>query len=59
MSKSDDFRKEAKEAGKRGDKTKSLKEGAREHKREKALNDMANNEDWLDGKPESKPKSSK
>jgi hypothetical protein len=29
-----------KEAGKHGDKTKSLKEGAREHKREKALNDM-------------------
>ena len=57
MSKSDDFRKEAKEAGKRGDKTKSLKEGAREHKREKALNDMADNEDWLDGKP--KPKDSK
>jgi hypothetical protein len=37
MSKSDDLRKEAKEAGKRGDKTKSLKEGAREHKREKAI----------------------
>jgi hypothetical protein len=34
MSKSDDLRKEAKEAGKRGDKTKSLKEGSREHKRE-------------------------
>ena len=57
MSKADDLRKEAKQAGKRGDKTKSLKEGAREHKREKALNDMADNEDWLDGKP--KPKASK
>jgi hypothetical protein len=57
MSKADDLRKEAKESGKRGDKTKSLKEGAREHKREKALNDMADNEDWLDGKP--KPKASK
>ena len=33
MSKSDDFRKEAKEAGKGGDKTKSLKEGARERLR--------------------------
>ena len=54
MSKADDLRKEAKEAGKRGDKTKSLKEGAREHKREKALNDMADNEDWLEGKPKSK-----
>lgn len=49
MSKSDDLRKEAKEAGKHGDK--SLKEGSREHKRAKALNDLADNEDWLDGKP--------
>jgi hypothetical protein len=57
MSKADDLRKEAKEAGKLGDKTKSLREGAREHKREKALNDMADNEDWLEGKP--KPKASK
>jgi hypothetical protein len=46
----DELRQLAKEAGKRGDKTKSLKEGAREHKREKALNDLAEN-DWLDGKP--------
>jgi hypothetical protein len=53
-SKADDLRKEATESGKRGDKTKSLKEGALEHKREKALNEMADNEDWLDGKP--KPK---
>jgi hypothetical protein len=59
MSKADDLRKEAKDSGKRGDKTKSLKEGAREHKREKALNDMADNEDWLDGKPTPKPKDSK
>jgi hypothetical protein len=57
MSKADDLRKEAKEAGKRGDRTKSLREGVRERMREKALNDMADNEDWLDGKP--KPKASK
>ena len=50
----DELRQLAKEAGKRGDKTKSLKEGAREHKREKALNDLAENEDWLDGKPNAK-----
>ena len=56
MSKSDDLRKQAKEAGERGDKTKSLKEGAAEHKREKSLNDMADNEDWLDGKPKAKAK---
>ena len=52
MSKADDLRKEAEEAGKRGDK--SLREGAQERRRERALNDMADNEDWLDGKP--KPK---
>lgn len=56
MSKSDDLRNLAKEAGKRGDKSKSLREGAREHRIEKALNDMADNEDWLDGKPHPKPK---
>jgi hypothetical protein len=54
MSKADDLRKEAKEAGKRGHKSKSLKEGARQRGLESALNDMADNEDWLDGKP--KPK---
>ncbi|SHM68446.1 hypothetical protein [Bradyrhizobium lablabi] len=57
MSKADDLRKEAEEAGKRGDKSKSLRKGALEHRREKALNDMADNEDWLDGKP--MPKASK
>jgi len=57
MSKADDLRKEAKEAGKRGDKSKSLREGATERKREQALNEMADNEDWLDGKP--KPKAPK
>ena len=53
----DELRQRAKEAGKCGDKTKSPKEGAREHKRERALNDLAENEDWLDGKPT--PKSEK
>ncbi|SDJ89895.1 hypothetical protein SAMN05444171_0458 [Bradyrhizobium lablabi] len=37
MSKADDLRKEAEEAGKRGDKSKSLRKGALEHRREKAL----------------------
>ena len=54
MCKADDLRKEAKEAGKRGDKSKSLRQGAQERKRKQALNNMADNEDWLDGKP--KPK---
>lgn len=51
----DDLRKQAEEAGVRGDKTKSLREGFKEHKRERALNDLADNEDWLDG-IEPKPK---
>jgi len=51
MSKADDLRKEAKEAGKRGDESKSLRKGATKRKREQALSDMADNEDWLDGKP--------
>jgi hypothetical protein len=59
MSKSDDLRNLATEAGKRGDKSKSLREGAKEHRIEKALNDMADNEDWLDGKPKQKPKAPK
>jgi hypothetical protein len=59
MAKAEDLRKQAEEAGKRGDKTKSLKEGAREHRREKALNDMADNEDWLDGKPKPGPEKKK
>jgi hypothetical protein len=53
MSKAEDLRKEAEEAGKRGDK--SLRKGAQERRREKALNDMADNEDWLDGKPNPQP----
>jgi hypothetical protein len=56
MSKADDLRKQAKEAGKRGVKSRSLREGALERKRENALNDMADNEDWLDGKPTPEPK---
>lgn len=51
----DDLRQQAKEAGKRGDKTKSLREGARERRREKALNDLADNENWLEGEPKLKP----
>jgi hypothetical protein len=50
MSKSDDLRSQAKEADQRGTKTRSLREGADQHKRAKALNDLADNEDWLDGK---------
>jgi hypothetical protein len=38
MSKADDLRKEAKEAGKRGHKSKSLKEGAHQRRLERGLN---------------------
>jgi hypothetical protein len=55
MAKAEDLRKQAEEAGKRGDKSKSLRKGAQERRREKALNDMADNEDWLDGKPNPQP----
>ena len=55
MSKADDLRKQAEEAGKRGDESKSLRRGAQERKREKALNDLADNEDWLEGNPKPKP----
>jgi hypothetical protein len=51
MSRADELRQQAKEAGERGDKAKSLREGAFERRREKALNEMAENEDWLNGKP--------
>ena len=59
MSKSGDLRKQAEEAGKRGDESKSLRKGAEERRREKALNDMADNEDWLDGMPPNPPKRKK
>jgi hypothetical protein len=59
VSKSEDLRKQAEEAGKRGDESKSLRKGAEERRREKALNDMADNEDWLDGMPPNPPKRKK
>jgi hypothetical protein len=50
MSKADEFRRQADEAGKRARETRSLQESATEHKREQALKQLADNEDWLDGK---------
>lgn len=55
MSKADDYRKRAQEADERVKSTKSLKAGAVERKRRKALTDMADNEDWLEGKSAPKP----
>jgi hypothetical protein len=59
LSKAEDLREQATDAGKRGDKTKSIREGAQEHKRERALNDMADNEDWLDGNLKPPPEKKK
>ena len=50
MAKADEFRKQAEEARTKARKTKSLSESVKQHKREKALNHLADNEDWLDGK---------
>lgn len=49
--KSDDLRREADAENVAARKSKSLKEGGGHRRRGKALNDIADNEDWLDGKP--------
>lgn len=48
--KSKDLRLEADTEYKAARKSTSLKEGGGHRRRGKALNDMADNEDWLDGK---------
>ena len=54
MSKADEFRKAADEAAKRAGEAKSLKDGARERHRADGLRQLADNEDWLDGKTKAK-----
>jgi hypothetical protein len=54
MSKVDELRRQAAEAGEKVRKSKSLSESAIERKREKGLNQLADNEDWLDGKVKAK-----
>ena len=54
MSQADEFRKQAAESRKRAKETKSLGEGARDRRRAEGLEQLAQNEDWLDGKPKSK-----
>ena len=49
------FRKRADDIGK-GLKFRTAKDRAPLRRRQKALNDMADNEDWLDGKPTSATK---
>ena len=54
MSQADEFRKQAAESRKRAKETKSLGEGARDRRRADGLEQLAQNEDWLDGKPKAK-----
>jgi hypothetical protein len=54
MSKAEQFRREAKDARKRADQTRSLTEAVRERKREKGLEQLADNEDWLAGSSQRK-----
>lgn len=50
MSKADDLRQQAKDAGRRADQAKSLQISTTERTRQKGLEQLAENEDWLDGK---------
>ena len=50
MSKADDYRKRATAATKSARKRKAKGDRAGPEKRARALTDMADNEDWLDGK---------
>ena len=55
MSKSsNDFRDLASDAGERARTAHSDEEGHLQRKRQKALNDMADNQDWLEGKRQEK-----
>ena len=51
MSQADEFRKQAAESRKRASEAKSLGQGARDRQRAEGLEQLAANEDWLDGKP--------
>jgi hypothetical protein len=54
VTKADDYRKRAETLRKRTQKRQSSVERDRLVRKSSALNDMANNEDWLDGKRASK-----
>ena len=50
MSKADEFREQAKEAGERASQSKSFEKAAIQRRRQKGLTQLADNEDWLEGK---------
>jgi len=54
MGQADEFRKQAAESRERAKQAKSLREGARDRRRADGLDQLAENEDWLDGKPRPK-----
>ena len=54
--KADDLRRQADVEDNAARESKNLKQGAGHRRRGRALNDMADNEDWLDGKPKPKVK---
>lgn len=55
IGKAEELRNQAKKAGKSAGEAKSLRASATARKRQKGLNQLADNEDWLEGKP--KPES--
>jgi hypothetical protein len=57
MTKTDDLRSQARDAGRRAQGTKSLRTSSEERRREKGLHQLADTEDWLEGKLELKSKS--
>jgi hypothetical protein len=56
MTKADDYRKRAERVA-LAVKKRTAKERPVMRKKQQALSDMADNEDWLDGKPDTQPKS--
>ena len=54
--KSEEYRDEANHASEKAKKAQSDDEGVMERNRSKALTDLANNEDWLEGKVKPMPK---
>jgi hypothetical protein len=57
MTKADDLHSQARDAERRARETKSLRVSSEERKREKGLYQLADTEDWLEGKIELKSKS--
>lgn len=57
MTRSEELRQEALDAGRRADQSKSLREAVTHRKRQRALDSLASNEEWLEGKSGSQTQS--